>query len=161
VRPELAAATGEQAIRELAAALPAERLPAEVGVDEVIRLALERERDVSTDLGVGVALPHARCPGLTTALVAFGRSRDGLVFTPQAPAPVHLVFLLVTPVEQPELQLTLLGRLAALSGDVAARDRLRAAASVVEVLEVIAAREKQGQRFFGRRPSWTGARPGV
>src|SRR5262245_16519151 len=58
---DLEAATSEQAIRTLAAAIPPQNLPA--GVDVASR-ALERERQVPTDVGHGVAIPHARVPGL-------------------------------------------------------------------------------------------------
>lgn len=112
---ELAAATREQAILELAAAIPPQRLPPDVGPTDIARLALEREQEVSTDLGIGVAIPHARCPDLRAPLVVFGRSAQGIMFSSQAAERVRLLFLLVSPAEHPELQLTLLGQLAGIA----------------------------------------------
>ncbi len=55
----LAATTANEAIEELAAAIPADRLPP---CGSVAELAIEREEEISTDLGVGVAVPHAPVP---------------------------------------------------------------------------------------------------
>jgi mannitol/fructose-specific phosphotransferase system IIA component (Ntr-type) len=134
VLPELSARTREEAIAELAAAIPAERLPPGANVAE---RALAREQEVSTDLGVGVAIPHARCDGLAAPLVVFGRSSQGIAFSPESSEPVRLIFLLVTPDERPGLQLALLVQLAQLAGDAALRERLRTAGSAAEIAEMI------------------------
>ncbi|MBN9523019.1 cation:proton antiporter, partial [bacterium] len=68
---DLKAGTAEQAITELAAAIPKVTLPAGA---EVAELAIARERELPTNLGLGVAVPHARCPGLREPIVVFGRS---------------------------------------------------------------------------------------
>ena len=67
----------EQAIAEMAARIP--RPACRPGAD-VAGLAIARERELPTNLGLGVAIPHARCPGLASPLVVFGRSADGVVF---------------------------------------------------------------------------------
>ena len=130
----LSGRTSEQAIAEMAARIPAARLPA--GAD-VAGLAIEREREMPTNLGLGVAIPHARCPGLANPLVVFGRSADGVVFDRQSSDLVHLIFLLVTPAEQPNLQVLLLGQVARVAGDPEKRRRLRAAASPSEIGEIL------------------------
>jgi CPA2 family monovalent cation:H+ antiporter-2 len=132
----LAARTPEAAIRELANAIPDDRLPPGARVAE---LALARELDIPTDLGVGVAIPHARCPGLDVPLVALGRSRDGIAFSPGSAEPVRLVFLLVTPTEEPSLQVLLLGQLAAIAGNPCLRRRLIEAHSASGMIEAIPA----------------------
>jgi CPA2 family monovalent cation:H+ antiporter-2 len=131
---ELAARTPEQAIAELAAAMPPDRLPPGARVAD---LALARELDVSTDLGVGVAIPHARCPNLRSPLVILGRSSDGIAFSPSPAGPVRLVFLVVTPAEDPSLQVFLLGQLTRVAGNASLRERLREAASSSEIIEII------------------------
>ncbi len=138
---DLPAGTGEEAIRRLAAALPAERLPRGRDAAWVAQLALAREREVSTDLGIGVALPHARCPQLAAPLIAFGRAAGGVIFAPESPEPVRFVCLLVTPAEQPEVQLTLLGRLSRSLADTALRDRLAAATTALEVVDLLAGQD--------------------
>jgi hypothetical protein len=70
---DLPAHTPEDAIRAPAALIPAQSLP--IGAD-VSALALAREQQMATDMGNGVAIPHARCPGLTRPLMVFGRSSE-------------------------------------------------------------------------------------
>lgn len=132
---QLAGRTPEQVIRELAAAVPVDRLPAGTRLAE---LALEREEKTSTDLRVGVAVPHARVAGLRHALVVLGRAPEGLIFSPDSPEVVRLVFLLVTATEQPDDQLTLLAQLARVASDPAWRERLLAATTESEVIDMLA-----------------------
>ncbi len=141
---DLAAQTRDEAIRALAAAIPARRLPPGVDQASIAGLALLREEELSTDLGNGVAIPHARCPRLRSPLVVFGRSAEGIMFSSPASVPIELVFLLVTPAERPEVQLTLLGQLAGLAGDASIRERLRRAPSSAEAIEIIAAHRAGG-----------------
>jgi CPA2 family monovalent cation:H+ antiporter-2 len=132
---ELQAETPEAAIAELAATIQSLKIPP--GVD-IANLALVREKELSTDVGLGVAIPHARCPHLLRPTLAFGRTQpEGILFDARSPEPVRLVFLLVTPLEQPELQVILLGKLAGLAGDVAIRERLLTAESPSEIVQII------------------------
>jgi mannitol/fructose-specific phosphotransferase system IIA component (Ntr-type)/voltage-gated potassium channel Kch len=137
----LKATTANESIEELADAITPDRLPPCGGVAE---LAIEREQEVPTDLGVGVAVPHARCPDLKGALVVFGRSVDGVQFSGTSPEPVRLIFLLVTPLDEPDLQLALLAQIARVAGDAALRERLLAATTQADVIDAIA-EEQQAQ----------------
>ena len=94
---ELTVQTPEEAIRYLAAAIPPEKVPR--GVD-VTTLALARERQMSTDIGQGIAIPVARCPGLARPLIVLGRSVEGILFSTRSTEPARLIFLLVTPAER-------------------------------------------------------------
>jgi mannitol/fructose-specific phosphotransferase system IIA component (Ntr-type)/voltage-gated potassium channel Kch len=136
----LTARTSEHALTEMAARIPSARLPA--GAD-VAGLAIAREREMHTALGHGIAVPHARVPGLARSLVVFGRSADGVVFDPESPDLVHLIFLLVTPAEQPTLQVFLLAQVARVAGDPVTRERLRTA-SPAEVEAIVAALPADG-----------------
>ena len=138
---ELQGRTREEVIRELAAALPPGSIPPDADVAE---RALAREVEVSTDLGVGVALPHARVAGLAAPRAVFGRSSEGVRFSADSDSLVHLLLLLVTPAEEPEAQIALLGQAASAVRDASWRDRLRGATSGQELLEVIA--DAQGAR---------------
>jgi len=130
---ELTATTRAEALSELASALPPGLLP--LGVDAAA-LALARENELSTDLGIGVALPHARVPGLANPLVLFGRSAAGIPFTPRA-QPARLLILLITPLERPEVQLSLLAQIAPLAGDPSIRTQIMRASSRAELLAAL------------------------
>src|SRR5262249_28598289 len=58
-----------------------------------------RERDVTTALGDGIAIPHARMTGLDRPVAAFARSRDGIAWGALDGRPTHFVFALAGPVE--------------------------------------------------------------
>ncbi|HVK12328.1 MAG TPA: cation:proton antiporter [Gemmataceae bacterium] len=136
----LSSQTADQAITEMATHIPAGRVPA--GVD-VAGLAIAREREMPTNLGCGVAIPHARCPNLSAPLVVFGRSAEGVVFDQQAGELARLIFLLVTPADQPTLHVQLLGQVAQVAGEPETRAKLMAA-TAEEVRDVLAAAARPG-----------------
>lgn len=67
----------------------------------------EREEQGSTFFNEGVAFPHARIAGLDRPFLALGLTREGIsnVVTEK---PVDYVFLSLTPLEQPEIQVSIL-----------------------------------------------------
>lgn len=137
---DLQGSTPQQVIAQLAANIPSGLLP--LGTD-VTHLALERERELPTCLGCGVAIPHARVPGLTRPLVVFGRSEEGILFNPDSNEMVRFVFLLVTPEDQPDVQVMLLSQLASLAGSSENREKLERATSAPEVMEIFAAANRE------------------
>ena len=58
---------------------------------------LDRERLMSTGIGIGIAVPHTRCPETETFTVAIGRSAEGVKFDSLDGQPVHLVILIIAP----------------------------------------------------------------
>ncbi len=136
VVPDLDPASPEEAIRALAAVIPPRNLPA--GMD-VAALAIAHERQLPTDIGHGVAVPHARCPGLERPILVFGRSARGIVFDPSSAQPVRLVFFAVTPAERPNVQVFLLSQIATLARTEFVRERLHRAQTAQELIDIIAA----------------------
>lgn len=130
------ATDAESAIRELTAIIPPQNLPKDATVTE---LALARERQLPTDVGHNVAIPHARCPGLAKPIMVVGRSRDGIVFSASSTEKVRLVFLLITPSERPQIQVFFLSQLANVAASELVRERLSRAADIHEVIDIIAA----------------------
>lgn len=131
------ATTKNEAIKELVEVIPTHRLPVGVNASELVSLALAREEEISTDLGNGIAIPHARCPNLSTPLVVIGRSANGVMCSEPESEAVRLFFLLVTPAERPETQLSLLRQMAKLTDSQAARYALADSESPAELLEVM------------------------
>lgn len=129
------ATTPAEAIRELLAVVPSERLPAD---QDLAELAIARERELPTDVGLGIAIPHARCPGLRHSILVFGRSEEGVVFDPRSNEPVRLIFLLITPAEHPDQQVLMLSQLAGIAGNADLRQQLREAAQPTTIAELIA-----------------------
>ena len=69
----------------------------EIERDHLTAALLKRERMMSTALADGVAIPHARLPGLSRSVAAFGRSKAGIDWDAQDGRPTHLFFVLVAP----------------------------------------------------------------
>jgi len=61
-------------------------------------LLRRRESESSTSLGEGVAIPHARVPGLARPMVALVRRGSGIEYEGSEEKPVRLVFLLLSTV---------------------------------------------------------------
>ena len=81
-----------------------------VAVDDpktVLIQLLKREQESSTFLNEGVAFPHLRIEGLPKPVVSLGIAKKGIsdLSTDQ---PVNLIFLLLSPKEQPGIQIHLL-----------------------------------------------------
>jgi mannitol/fructose-specific phosphotransferase system IIA component (Ntr-type) len=107
----------------------------------------DRERQSTTALEHGIAIPHARIAGLPTPLAAFGRSIPGIACGAPDGRPTHLFLLIVVAAERPGNHLKLLANAARLLGDAACRSRLLEAASAVELLAVLREHE---ERTLGR-----------
>lgn len=93
--------------------------------EQIFERLLERERLGSTGLAGGVALPHARMPGIHDSRGAFLRLAEQVDFDALDGRPVDLVFALVVPEEATEEHLQLLARLAAMFNEEELRDQLR------------------------------------
>lgn len=133
----LSATTRDQAIRELAAAVPVGVLPEGVDASALVEMVFGREAEISTDLGNGIALPHARCRGLGEPVVVVGHSHEGVAYSDEANDPVRLFFLLITPADRPDTHLAMLSQIARLVGDPAKREALLLATTTVEFLEAM------------------------
>ena len=112
----------EQAARLLAGSAE------EPDAEQIFERLLERERLGSTGLAGGVALPHARMPGLEESRGAFLQLANAVEFDALDGSPVDLVFALLVPENANEEHLQLLARLAAMFNEEELRERLRNAA---------------------------------
>ena len=130
-----------------------ETLAAHVGLvhphGDVRRLAdalHERERQATTALENGVAIPHVRLAGLPGPLAALARSTAGISCGAADGRPTQLFLLLVVSAEQPAGLLRLLAKAARLLSDARCRARLLAAPSAGELLAVLREHEERAQR---------------
>jgi len=74
----------------------------------------ERELKFASAVGRGVIVPHARLAGLSEPIIAVGRYAKAAPFPTPDGVPVRLVFLILTPLETPVVQLKILQRIASL-----------------------------------------------
>ncbi len=123
--------------RELLDPLKA-KLPS-LNANEALRLLWERETKLSSAVGRGIAIPHARIAGLTRPLISFARLLHPVPFQAPDGIPVRLVFLVLSPAGYPIVQLKLLSRIAALAMNENLRKRLLTARTPDAVLDILRA----------------------
>ncbi|MCC6157664.1 MAG: cation:proton antiporter [Deltaproteobacteria bacterium] len=112
-------------------------LAANLNVDDLTRRVLDREQTASTGLPGGIAVPHARVPGLRSPVVAVGRAQPGIDFDASDGKPATLIFLIVTPENDHQSQLEILADIAATFANAALVERMARAAGYTEFLAVI------------------------
>ncbi len=125
-----------QAVLGAAAAVLSEDCGLARGV--VLECLAARERLGSTALGLGVALPHARVPGLKQPLAAYLRPQAPLLFDAPDDKPVDEFLVLLVPDKANQHHLEILAEAAQMFCDPEFRVRLRACANVAEVRSVFA-----------------------
>ncbi len=80
--------------------------------NEVQQAARGREETMGTGIGGGIAVPHARLDVLDHPLVLLGASQEGIEWNAVDDQPANLVFLILTPRDDADTQLEILGTLA-------------------------------------------------
>ena len=73
--------------------------------DEIYGRLWEREQLGSTGIGAGVAVPHCKMAGISEVVVAVALLREEIQFGAVDGEPVRLVFLVVSPEDQPAAHL--------------------------------------------------------
>ncbi len=134
--PEMLASERWGAIDELVDLLEKKGFVAADDRAEISAALKVRERTMSTGIGMGIAIPHASSPRVTNVLAAFGRSKEGIEFGSLDNVPVRFVVLFVVPKDQFQVHLRTLAAIAKFLNDRGVRDRLAAAESPVEILEI-------------------------
>ncbi len=103
----------------------------------VFQILTERERLGSTGIGHGVAIPHGRVNGLAHPIGALAILVTPVNFDAIDQEPVVLSFGLLVPAEANEEHLRILASLAHLLNQSELRDRLIAATSAQEALDLL------------------------
>lgn len=113
--PELESKNKAAAVRELTHLLYDKgKIPdVALALDQIIA----REATESTGIGNGIAVPHARIPGMKSLACAVGRAPDGLDFMAVDRQPVKLIFLICYPPSQQTTYLNFVATVARLLSD--------------------------------------------
>ena len=109
--------------------------------DDVLAAVLEREAVLSTGIGFGVAIPHARSAGVRDLAVVGGRTGAGVAYDGIDGEPVRLFFMIVGPEESAGLHVKILSRIARLVRLDAVRRELTEARTPDEFHHVLLAAE--------------------
>jgi len=103
---------------------------------------LEREKILSTGVGKGFAIPHAKSNGVKEIIVAFGKTSEPVNFDALDGKPVRLVFLLVAKEDMVAEHIRLLSRISRMMNKESFREALLEANTSEEILKIICEEEK-------------------
>jgi mannitol/fructose-specific phosphotransferase system IIA component (Ntr-type)/Kef-type K+ transport system membrane component KefB len=106
---------------------------------EVLEVILQRERQGGTTLGEGIAILHGRIPELSEFAVALGilPKDHGVVFGGPEDARIDIIYMVLSPLDKPELHLQVLAAIAEFLSDSDVRTRLRYAKNELEAAKII------------------------
>ena len=116
-------------------------------VTDVVRLRADlaaREARMSTGVGEGLALPHARTPAVSGTVAALATLAVPVEWGSLDGAPVDLVLMLAGPEGERAAHVHLLAHVSRVISTPGVRARLAGAASADDLREVIAAAEAHG-----------------
>lgn len=114
----------------------------ELSKKQLTEMILARERSLSTYLGQGLAVPHARLEQLKSPRVLLGRSEQGIHFGPKPDDKANLLFVLLTPAATPRAQVRLLSRIASLRESDYVWERLQSAERAADVMDAMRSGEE-------------------
>ena len=106
--------------------------------EEILESLKERERQISTGIGSGVAIPHAFSDKIDQVVAAFARSKEGVDFEALDNAPVNFVILFIVPKKDYNMHLQTLAAIARMFNNCAVRQGLQEAETVESVLDIFA-----------------------
>ncbi|MBX7100928.1 MAG: PTS sugar transporter subunit IIA [Myxococcaceae bacterium] len=133
---ELSSSSKRDVLHELSQSL-ARANPA-LGAGRFAEVLLEREKQASTGIAEGLAIPHGRLAGLPTLMACFGVSRPGIDFEAADGKRTHLFFALVAPENAAGLHLRALSRIVRLFKSAQFRDAILQATSQESIYALIA-----------------------
>jgi PTS system nitrogen regulatory IIA component len=105
--------------------------------DELTNIILEREKLGSTGIGQGIAIPHGKTDILHEQIGMLGISQKGIEFNSLDGEPVHIIFLLIGPVEVAGQHLKALSKISRLFKDKFLRQAIRDAVTAEEIVKII------------------------
>ena len=131
---DLKATTQEEAIKEMA------DLEVKQGVvnneEEFIKSIWAREKESTTGIGEGIAMPHARNKYINRAAVLFSKSPKGIDYKALDGQPVHLFFMITAPAGADNTHLQALAKLSSLLINPDVVNALKAATTPEEVIDI-------------------------
>jgi len=115
----------------------------EIVPEEAMEGLSERESVMSTGIGEGIAIPHARIESCREIRIAIGLLREGVDFNAIDNQPVRFVILIFFPKEEVTLQLQTLAKVSRILKKKSLNEHLLNATSPTDILEYIKQYEKE------------------
>ena len=104
-----------------------------VDLEYLKKAVFDREKIMSTGVGMGFAIPHAKTNAVSDVIAAFARSKTPIDFQSLYNKPVDIFFLLVGTEAQVGLHIKLLSRISRLMNRDGFREKLSSAKNSTEI----------------------------
>lgn len=104
---------------------------------DFLKAVVKREKKGSTGFGHGVAVPHVKTNEVRQCIAAIGLHVDGVDFSSLDRKPVHAIFLLLSPEDQPESHLEAMESLFGILSQEQFRKFLKQARNVADVVALL------------------------
>lgn len=136
---DLQATTKDEAINEMA------DLAVATGIvnnkEKFVESIWAREKESTTGIGGGIAMPHARNEYINKARVLFAKSEKGVDYDSLDQQPVHLFFMITAPAGADNTHLQALAKLSSLLINPDLVEKLKAAKTADEVIDLFSQAE--------------------
>lgn len=113
--------------------------------DRALTAVLDRERTRTTGIGNALAIPHGKTNAVGGMVMALGKTEHPVEFGSIDNKPVHLVIMILSPLDQTGPHIQALAHVTRLLIHDAFRSKLLAAASAQEMHQAIAQQEAAGR----------------
>jgi nitrogen PTS system EIIA component len=130
----------EEVLGEMARRLAAAGVIRDAG--DLTRRLVEREKLGCTGLGGGVAIPHSKSRDVGDVVLAIGLAPEGVDFHAPDGVAVTLIFLILSPADQPAVHLQALARISRLLRTPGVAESLRAVRTREQMLEALSGAPK-------------------
>jgi Kef-type K+ transport system membrane component KefB/mannitol/fructose-specific phosphotransferase system IIA component (Ntr-type) len=116
--------------------------------DQMLNSIVEREREGSTAIGRGAAIPHGLIDSGTAIQGVLGILKEGVDFDAYDKLPIKLIVLIVTPKDHEKRHLEVLSSLSGMISNEQIRTRLLTALDANDAWEVIESEESRNFNYF-------------
>lgn len=131
----LSSDTKEEVLRELVDVIS--RAPQIGDREELLKAVLEREKIMSTGIGLGIAVPHAKIGSVSDFVMAMGISHKGVEFDSLDNKPVHIFVMIAGPADQQDRYIRILAKVVLTLKDPKVREAVLKAETPQEVLRAL------------------------
>jgi fructose-specific phosphotransferase system IIA component len=98
----------------------------------------DREKKMSTGMQNGIAIPHGKCDCVDCLVVAVGVHQAGVDFESLDGQPAHFFIMTLSPANRTGPHIQFLAEISRQLNDASVRDRMLAATSKDDVMEILA-----------------------
>jgi mannitol/fructose-specific phosphotransferase system IIA component (Ntr-type) len=103
---------------------------------QVTRMIKDREEEMTSGIGSGIAIPHLRHPDIAEVTVVFGLSKNGISWVSPDYGPVHYVCMIFSPNDDPDHYLEVIGDYLSKLRSEKVRNKLLKATTMTELRNI-------------------------